>query len=304
VQITNPSPPGSVPPNPSDPFGGYHFTLQLLGNHQALLDEIPVYIIPTDRDAMAPPASYVPSGSYEQQLYGKGCSYYAVEGEGATSDSCTDTVDDDKDGLTDNKDPDCQPGSCLDKLDNERDGKADIDDADCSNTQQQEWTDLFYNADIPPGTSISFDACTALDPSGLENCSYSHIATASSLLKSCTKNADCAGIDAGSGPEDGFCGATGQCQKLDPRKLGAMCVNDSECPNGSMNGKLIASRCDAGLKRCVYTTQPAALGSALAIGELALPYLQLKITLNADSSHGGTPTLYDWSAQYVCRDSR
>jgi hypothetical protein len=304
VQISNPAQPKSVPPNPGDPFGGYHFALQLFGNHTVLLDEIPVYIIPTERAANAPPASYADSGSYEQQLYGKGCGYYAAEGEGDTADSCTDMLDNDMDGMTDAEDPDCQPGSCLDKVDNDKDGKADGVDPDCSNTQQQEWTDLFYDADIPPGTSISFDGCTALDPSALKGCTYSHIATASSLLKSCTQNADCLGIDLGSGPDDGFCGASGQCQKLTPQKLGGTCADDDECPNGSLNGKLIATHCDLTQKRCLYTTQPAALGSALAIGEQALPYLQLKITLNADATHGAAPTLYQWSAQYVCRDSR
>ena len=306
VEITNPPAPASVAPNPAivDPFGGHLFALQLLGDYQVLLDEIPVYIIPTDLDAFGPPvAPFQSSGSYEQPLYGKGCVYNALEGEGPGTSSCVDRLDNDMDGLFDSKDPDCQLGSCLDGLDNDGDGSKDIEDPSCDVTAQQEWTDLYLRADVPFGTSIRLEACAASTQAELAGCSYSPVATVRSLNKSCGSNVDCRDVDLGAGPIDGYC-SSGQCQYLDPPKEGTSCTTDAMCPNGTINGKVIESHCDTGLGKCVYVSQPADLGGALAAGERGLPYLQLKVTLNANTALTAAPTLYEWTAQYVCRSNR
>ncbi|HMI92024.1 MAG TPA: hypothetical protein VK509_11700, partial [Polyangiales bacterium] len=304
VRIENPIA-APVPQNPGDPFGGYHFSLQLLGNNQALIDEIPVYLIPTDRSTLNPPVPpYVDSGSYEQLIFGKGCAYNAVEGEGDGLAACSDKLDNDSDGLVDNKDPDCFLGTCLDGKDNDMDGLVDNFDGSCEVTAQQEWTDLFFNADLPFGTSIDLEACTAPSKAELNGCSYAPIATVRSLIKSCSTHDDCAAIDLGSGPVDGYCSSGGQCQHIDPQKLARDCDDDSDCENGTFNGKVIASSCDLGARKCRYASQPADLGGALPDKQRSLPYLQLKITLNASSAGDAAPTLFDWSAQYLCRSSR
>jgi hypothetical protein len=123
-------------------------------------------------------------------------------------------------------------------------------------------------------------------------------------MKSCSKHADCAGIDLGAGPVDGFCSTGGQCQHIDPQKLGRTCDDDTDCDNGVLNGKVLASSCDLVAQRCRYSSQPADLGSALPAGQRSLPYLQLKITLNANAANDAAPTLFDWGAQYLCRSSR
>jgi hypothetical protein len=66
-----------VPPNTNDAYGGYHFTLQIIGNKKYPLDEAPVYIIPTTNMMMGPPTGgcgvFQSSGVYQQDIVGGSC---------------------------------------------------------------------------------------------------------------------------------------------------------------------------------------------------------------------------------------
>lgn len=56
-------------------------------------------------------------------------------GQSSGETSCSDTTDNDCDGLVDDADPDCAPGTetnCNDSIDNDGDGQTDCEDADCS----------------------------------------------------------------------------------------------------------------------------------------------------------------------------
>src|SRR5262249_47621103 len=94
IRFTNPLDPNAAPLHPNDPNGGYHFKLQLVGNSKYLLDEVPVYIIPTTNIQTPPPppgaGTYMMSGSYEQQVFGAGCNFYNVEGEVPGMNTCGD----------------------------------------------------------------------------------------------------------------------------------------------------------------------------------------------------------------------
>ena len=72
VTFTNPAG-APVPPNPDDPNGGYMFKLQLKGQGQYLLAEVPVYLIPSSVTAAPPPALFSPSGTYEQTIHASDC---------------------------------------------------------------------------------------------------------------------------------------------------------------------------------------------------------------------------------------
>jgi hypothetical protein len=363
VSFTNPAGPSPppVPPNDPtlDPNGGYHFKLQIVGDHQYLLDEVPVYIIPTGNMGPPPPApgggTYVMSGSYEQQVFGAGCGYFNTEGESANPrgeagsvancrdgddndgdgtvdmrdrdcDSCRDGLDNDGDGLTDrgidlNGDGDfadsgesapesgCFAGSCDDNDDNDNDNEEDLEDPDCASTEIQDWSDLYFNADVPPGTSISFDVCTADNPMELATCgspmrSFSRVATITSAAVPCANDSDCGNVMVGSVTRDGFCGAGGQCQFITPQKKTEMgsCNTTSQCAahNGFYNGEEIHSFCDTA-QRCVYTTPPADIGNNLRPGENGKPYAKLRINLESDNARDQSPTLYDWYMTYYCR---
>jgi cysteine-rich repeat protein len=329
VRFTNPLDPNSVPPNPNDPFGGYHFTLQIMGYHDAnqldkfVLDEVPVYIIPTTNTQMmmGPPAGggmYQTSGTYDQQVFGAGCNYYELEGEGAGSKSCTDGIDNDGDGLIDSgkdmnndgdildpgegADPDCMPGSCIDGKDNDNDGNADVKDPDCQTTATQDWSDLFFKADVPDGTSITFDMCTADDPTGLASCSFSRIATVVTNGGACSDSNACKGKVVNGVTRDGFCGAGQQCQFIDPPKVNGSCTSDAQCLNGPQaNMWTYESHCLTGSNQCEYTAPPADIGNHLMLGQNGRPYVRMRVTLNANADMSKTPTLYDWFLQYLCR---
>jgi hypothetical protein len=72
VTFTNPSA-APVPLNPSDPYGGYLFRLQLKGDGKYLLSEIPVYLIPTTRTFAPPPPPVTSEGVYEQPIAAASC---------------------------------------------------------------------------------------------------------------------------------------------------------------------------------------------------------------------------------------
>jgi len=73
VSFTNPAPPNSVPPNLTDPNGGYNMKLQLIGDGTYVVDEIPVYIIPEDVIPDPPTTVYADKGTYEQVVDATGC---------------------------------------------------------------------------------------------------------------------------------------------------------------------------------------------------------------------------------------
>jgi hypothetical protein len=314
VNFKNPLDPNAVPPNPSDPNGGYHFKLLIVGNQQYTLEEIPVYIIPTDKSVMAPPppgaGTYQTSGTYEQQVFGSGCNYYKLEGEGAgkAEDSCSDGIDNNMDGTIDDADPGCQPGSCLDGINNDKDMSGgspllDLKDPDCSTTVAQDWTDLFFKADIPQGTSILFDMCTAGSAADLASCSYSRVATVVSA-GACSTSSDCKNVNVGGVMRDGFCSTSGgQCQFITPPKLSVACSSNADCAvlNGPYNGETISTFCNMTKHQCENTTPPAEIGNNLMQGQNGKPFAKLKVTLKADANASATPTLYEWYMQYVCR---
>jgi hypothetical protein len=305
VSFTNPYD-NPVPTNPADPNGGWHFKLTLVGDGQYLLDEVPVYIVPSDVMVPEPPSddgagAFQESGSYEQQVYGAGCNYYQLEGEAPGAGACTDGMDNDGDMLTDGDDPDCQPGSCLDGVDNDGDGDGDLLDEQCTTNEVQDWDELYFQADIPEGTALLFDVCTADTIAELDACSYSRIARVTSSGGSCTLDVDCLGVNVDGVIRDGFCGAGGQCQFIEPQRVSGFCLDDSQCLNGTFNGTNVASTCDPGLNQCVYSTPPADLGNNLPTGENGKPYAKVRIGLEANTIASESPVLYEWYLTYRCR---
>jgi hypothetical protein len=265
VTFTNPAS-APVPPNPSDPFGGYHFTLQLRGNGKYVLDTIPVYIIPTDIPVMQPPppAAFQTLGVYEQDVFAGACRQV--------------------------------PGP---------DGGFVID-PNSKNTVA--WSDIFYDANIPDGTSVDFEICTADTAAGLTTCSWVPTAGRQKVTVqakgTCIDDSQCQGI---TGFGDGYCTAYGTCQFINAQKIAydLPCTSTSgSCPNGpDIHGNVIASKCDTSIGRCVYTSQPADIGETLPTGENGKYYARIRVTLHADPSASKAPTLYSWYVTYNCADT-
>jgi len=66
ITITNPPAPNNVPLSMLDANGGYQMKLQLIGDGQYVMDEVPVYVIPKDVVPDPSTSFFTPSGSYEQ----------------------------------------------------------------------------------------------------------------------------------------------------------------------------------------------------------------------------------------------
>jgi hypothetical protein len=73
VTFRNPSGAAAVPLNPSDPAGGYHMLLHVMGDGGLVLDRVPVYIVPADVIPDPPPETHIPAGSYQQEVPISGC---------------------------------------------------------------------------------------------------------------------------------------------------------------------------------------------------------------------------------------
>jgi hypothetical protein len=73
VTFSNGEGANAVPPNPADSQGGYHMSLRVLGDRRYLLDQIPVYLIPSDVVPDPVPPLHSATGSYDQHVFAGGC---------------------------------------------------------------------------------------------------------------------------------------------------------------------------------------------------------------------------------------
>jgi len=165
----------------------------------------------------------------------------------------------------------------------------------------QVWADLYFRADIPPGTSISFDVCTGESESDLmSDCDYTQVATVTSSSGSCATDSECLNVNVGGTVRSGFCGAGGQCQFVSPQKVADSCNTSADCESGTRNGEWESSFCNpAG--QCQYTTPPGDVAAALdSVNGNGLPYAQVRVRLNANMSRSQAPTLESWYVTYLC----
>jgi hypothetical protein len=173
------------------------------------------------------------------------------------------------------------------------------------------WSDLYFTADIPDGTSIDFEMCSADTAAQLDSCVWSDgsSATRSKITVTskgaCTDKSQCHAIP---GYGNGYC-TNGRCQFINPPKVlyDMACVSDSTCPNGPLGAGdfVIASHCETamgatGYGHCVYDSEPADLGSTLPASEQGRANARVRVTLHSDSTHAVAPTLYQWNLTYYC----
>jgi hypothetical protein len=149
----------------------------------------------------------------------------------------------------------------------------------CGNTQRPDWSDLAWSADLPNGTKIVFESCTADTAAELSNCTFTHLVTARAS-GSCNGDGDCAG---------GTCAANGYCLYLQGGdcEINGDCAADATCYNGA----------------CLYGSQPIDIAEAMkAAGDLGNKrmYLRINMKLYPDATSTKKPTLYDWFLTYVC----
>ncbi|HKP59924.1 MAG TPA: C-type lectin domain-containing protein [Polyangiales bacterium] len=281
VSFTNPAT-TPVPPNPDNQYGGYLFKLQLKGDGKYLLDEIPVFIIPTTKPLPPAPGSYASVGEYAQNIDASSCKYEP------------DTSADPKDKVY---------------VFNPR------------STELPQWRDLWFKADVPIGSSIDFELCTADTEKDLDSCKWSEVNSmrkkitvtggpTAAGVSNCLADSECVNV---SGNGNGFCSDWGVCQFIDQPKVDwdRTCTDDSACkdrwmgPYGATD-YVLSSHCETkssafGYGHCVLHSAPADVGATLPHGEDGKLFSRVRVKLHANSAGTASPTLYEWQLTYRCQ---
>jgi hypothetical protein len=150
-----------------------------------------------------------------------------------------------------------------------------------STTERPTWENLYWTAELPVGTGLSFNVCTAETQEALETCTLVPVADVSGTNE-CDDDADCA---------RGFCAANGVCQVI----TSGPCNSNDNCSSGST--------CDAELDTCVFDGQPVVVGAVLNLeaGSLnSYAYLRMSIELQANTATNDGPVVHDWAMTYTC----
>jgi hypothetical protein len=176
---------------------------------------------------------------------------------------------------------------------------------DLDSRERPDWSDVFFDADLPDGTSMDFELCTADTAAGLNSCVWSTSMNNKKKITvkgrgTCVANSDCQNV-AGFG--NGYCSEYGTCHFITEAKVTAEYKCPAQaCPNGPSGpgNAEIATYCDTSTSRCVYTSQPGDVGETLPEGDNQKPYSRVRVTLRADDKAIRTPTLYSWYLTYYC----
>jgi dTDP-glucose pyrophosphorylase len=150
-----------------------------------------------------------------------------------------------------------------------------------STTERPTWENLYWTAELPAGTGLSSNVCTAESPQALENCTLLEVANVEGTT-ACSLDADCA---------QGFCAANGVCQVISS----GTCVSTANCAGGST--------CDTDTNTCVFDGQPVFAGAVLNIESGSLnswAYLRMNIVLRANTTTNQGPVVHDWALTYTC----
>jgi len=180
--------------------------------------------------------------------------------------------------------------------------RQNIHTRECDGTLLPDWSDLYFTAEMPPGTTIEFEACAGDTIADLSACTMQTVATVTATNVPCFTDAQCRGMN-------GYCGPAGSgipsfyCRTISPPKAKGLCSSEAECPDGTLNdinGAPLLGDCVSG--ECTYDSQPADLGAALGADNFRR-YSRMEITLTPDPALTYAPNLLEWAATYVCTPS-
>jgi hypothetical protein len=262
VTFTNPSGAAAVPSNPTDPYGGYHFKLQLKGNNKYLLAEIPVYIIPTAPMAPPPGVIYQPTGVYEQEVDDTGCKLDTPPDAGSSLGL-------DSSALPSWSDLYFTADVPLD---------TSVDFQLCTAESSAALASCVWST-RPKITVTSHGGCNT-------NTDCLQVPGYGSGL--CTNGA-CRFINQAKIFHDVSCTNDSQCPN-GPLGAGDYLIRSRcETTPGAY-----------GFGACVAMSEPADLGSTLQGAENGRAFAKVHITLNANPLMTQSPTLYDWYLTYDC----
>lgn len=180
--------------------------------------------------------------------------------------------------------------------------RQNIHTRECDGTLLPDWSDLYFTAEMPPDTTIEFEACAGDSIADLNACTLQTVATVTATNVPCFTDAQCRGMN-------GYCGPAGSgipsfyCRTISPPKQKGLCSTEAECPDGTLNdinGAPLLGDCVSG--ECQYDSQPADLGAALGADNFRR-YSRMEITLTPNAALTYAPNLLEWAATYVCTPS-
>jgi hypothetical protein len=156
----------------------------------------------------------------------------------------------------------------------------DVGAPGCSPTQRPDWHDLIWTADVPQGTSVSFNVCASDKATDLQTCPLTPLCTITGGA-ACIADSECG---------YGKCfkkgtAMTGNCQTITANA----CTTDAQC--------LSSSHCRA--SKCTFDVQPVYIGGVLGSANFSAN-LRMNIALTGNTSANTAPTVEDWSLTYVC----
>jgi len=151
----------------------------------------------------------------------------------------------------------------------------------CQGTELPDWDVLSWNATMPEGTSLRWEACLESTAELLAQCTDEDYVLIANVAGggTCGASSDCT---------RGFCQA-GKCQIV----TGPACSDASECGNG---GTCVEGACD-------WASLPVDTAPALANGLYSRIHMSLRVVMGASEGGTAAPTLHDWQIEYLCGSS-
>jgi hypothetical protein len=151
-----------------------------------------------------------------------------------------------------------------------------FDSHGCFGNEAPLWRDLQWSADIPSGTTVTWNICTADTAAELPGCTL-QLAASVQTGSDCINDSNCPG---------GYCNAGKVCEYV----LGPICSSTSDC---GINGE-----CNMG--RCRYTKNPMDVKPALVRGLQGKAYARMQVIMSANAERNHAPTIYNWGLKYTC----
>lgn len=173
--------------------------------------------------------------------------------------------------------PDLVPSPFLDSGEYEQEVRADA----CADDEGPTWGQLSWEADIPPDTSLTFEACAAESADTLPSCTFHEVVTLSPG-GACATTADCGGT--------GYCDVSNVCHEV----VGATCGDDTDCGVGGI--------ClDLGSAKVCTSAQPSIdLKPAAREDMQGRRFARVRARLVPSADRTQAPTLLRWTLDYSC----
>jgi hypothetical protein len=146
----------------------------------------------------------------------------------------------------------------------------------CVNNEAPVWSTLSWSAELPDGTALRWELCSADSELALTDCALRSVAEVRGR-GTCDDGADCPG---------GSCSEQGVCMYI----TGPACSGSEDC---GADGQCVSQRCQ-------WPTDPIDVRHLIGAAQQGRDFMRVRTTLLASPDRGAAPTLFDWRIDYTC----